>query len=117
MGKIDDIKYAHHIFETAVNGSIGIDDLYQAIKIVIPILEWEINYGTSREVQEIVANFKIELPLPTSYERDPLADKKLEVAGHIGYKLIELGLIEFIDTPIADEKKAVVEVLIPKKEK
>lgn len=117
MTERDKIKHAHYIFETAVNGSIGIDDLYQAIKIAIPILEWEIKYGGNREVREIVANFEIDPLLPVTDALDPLADKKLEVAGHIGYQLIQLGLVEFIDTEEVCKKKAVVEVLIPKKEK
>lgn len=116
MTEIDKIKHAYYIFETAVNGEINIDDLYQAIKMIIPILEKQIMLG-HQEVKEIVGNFKVELPAGMTDELDPLADKKLEVAGHIGYQLIQLGLVEFKDTPIANEKKAVVKVLIPEKEK
>lgn len=112
------VEYARSIFERLLKReNISYNDLRQAIETAIPILDWEINYGGNREVHEIVANFEIDPLLPVTDERDPFANKKLEVAGHIGYQLIKLGLVEFIDTGEVCEKKAVVKVLVPERRK
>ena len=110
-----DLEHTKIVLEKSLDEGVGITELRKAIKVAISLLDWEIQYG-HREVREIVGNFKVELPLGTTDELDPFANQKMKVAGHIGYQLIELGLVEFKDTPIADEKKAVVKVLVPEKE-